>query len=65
MKDIKKAAFYGGLVAAGTVVGLACYVYHLGKKTDTKKIVHEYVYPKMEDLNKKVAETESVNNDEK
>ena len=49
MKDIKKAALWGGLVAAGTVVGLACYVCYLGKKTDTNKKTIEFVYPKLEE----------------
>lgn len=50
MKDIKKAALWGGLVAAGTVVGLACYVCYLGKKTDTNKKEPEFVYHKLEEL---------------
>ena len=50
MKDIKKAAFMGGIVAAGTVVGLTCYVYYLGKKIDTNKKTMEFVYPKLEEL---------------
>ena len=49
MKDIKKAAFLGGIVAAGTVVGLACYVYYLGKKTDINKKPMEFVYHKLEE----------------
>ena len=52
MKDIKKAALWGGLVAAGTVVGLVCYVCYLGKKTDTNKKPMEFVYHKLDEAKK-------------
>ena len=66
MKDIKKAALWGGLVAAGTVVGLACYICYLGKKTDTNKKEPEFVYHKLEEVNGTSSEVpaESVNNHE-